>query len=120
MEHTIVSLNSRSSCKLAGRGGRRRGGCARGATRGAFFLAGSGSPGPWRQVQGQDLGLCVECWNGYTAGVTGRQGPVVRPVDYSGFFFVQGDDFREKGLYCPANYYRDKLLLLLAGEAEAR
>jgi hypothetical protein len=41
-------------------------------------------------------------------------------VDYNGFFFVQGGGLPKQGLYCPANNYWNKLLLLIAGEIEAR
>ena len=40
--------------------------------------------------------------------------------EYQGFFFVQGEGLPVKGLYCPANYYRDKLVQLVLGEEDAR
>jgi len=47
-------------------------------------------------------------------------GKVRNLSEYQGFFFVQGEGLPEKGLYCPANYYRDKLVQLVLGEEDAR
>ena len=40
--------------------------------------------------------------------------------EYQGFFFVVGEGLPAKGLYCPANYYRDRLVQLVLGEEGAR
>ena len=40
--------------------------------------------------------------------------------EVQGFLFVQGEGLPEKGLYCPANDYRDKLLQLVLGEDSTR
>jgi hypothetical protein len=34
----------------------------------------------------------------------------------TGYFFVMGDGLPEKGLYCPANDYKDWLLQMIGGK----